>query len=779
MTETGRAWRTEARVVALVKHLFERRIPQVLAIYAGASWGLIEFAGFLVEEFLLSPHWPRFVLAALLLLLPSVLMLAWFHGRPGRDDVPLAEKIGIPANLAVAALALLLLFGGRDLGAATETILVRTEDGEIVERVVAKTEFRKKAALFPFDAGPGLDDEDAWITYLAPIALEMDLAADEFFQAIEPSLFAYRLAELGFPTLRDVPLALKREVSEDYRAGLLASGTVDREDGDYRVTLTLHEADRVAMISQTVHRGPDFLALVDEMSVVLANALDIPDRSEIDDLPVRERLTSNRGALEAFGRGSAELFVGPLDLGATLEAFEAATVLDPTFALAQYQLAMLLLADNRPEEAVDPIRKAVDNAYRLPERTSFQVRSDYYFVTQQTDRAWAVIEMWVELYPEDSAALQSYTGVQMIRGDWEGLIQTLGTLYRLNPGDHLLLFEIADAHRRLGEDEAALDALERYLEQVPNDHAGYVEMARILERRGEHEEARAQVERALNLQPTMSELVVALATLDRETGRFEEAATGYERALALASTPAERVDVLGELKDYHRFRGQLDDAIRTAGRWLEDAALVWAPVEIAQDRMSEIDLHVEAGRNEEARQLFETLSAELQPPLSDFSIPRWRIRLELGAGDADAALAAYHAAIDAMEANDFGVQRPLLLADLGRIDELRGDYESAVGHYREAMTLDPGRNLHRNAGGALRKAGRVDEALEELREALRRRPAEPRAHLEMALALEADGDIEAAVDHLLTALNAWESADTSFAPAREARDKLAELESRS
>ena len=773
---TGRSWRTEAQVVALVKQLFERRIPQVVAIYAGASWGLIEFTGFLVGEFLLSPHWTRFVLATLLLLLPSVLMLAWFHGRPGRDDVPLAEKIGIPANLVVAGTALLILFGGQDLGAATTSIIVRTEDGETIERIVAKAEFRKKAALFPFDAGPGLDDDDIWITYLAPIALEMDLAADEFFQAVEPSLFAYRLAQLGFPTLRDVPLALKRDVSEEYRAGLLASGVVDREGGDYHVTLRLHEADRVAMISETVHRGPDFLALIDEMSVVLARVLDIPERAEIDNIPVQERLTSNRGALEAFGRGSEQLFVGPLDLAEALASFETSTSLDPTFALAQYQYAMLLLADNRPEDAVDPIRKAVDNAYRLPERTSFRVRSDYYFITQQTERAWAVIEMWVELYPEDSIALQSYTGVQMIRGDWEGLIETLGKLYLLNPGDHLLLFEIADAYRRLGDDDAALEALERYLEQVPNDHTGYVEMARILERRGEHEEARSRIERALNLQPTLPELVVALATLDRETGRFDEAEAGYGRALGLAATPAERADVLDELKDYHRFRGQIDEAIRTAGRWLEDAAMVWAPVEIAQDRMSEINLHLDVGRVEEARALLDVLQVELRPPLSDFSVPRRRIHIELGAKDADAALAAYHAAVDAMEANDFGAQRPLLLGDLGRIDELRGDYESALGHYREAMELDPGRNLHLDAGRALRRAGRLEEAATEVREALRRRPAEPKAHLEMALVLEADGDIEGAREHLGHAMAAWESADEAFEPAREARVKLAELQ---
>ena len=61
-------------VIAPDRDLFERRVPHVVALYAGASWGLIEFTGFAVEEFLLSPHWTRVVLVTLFLLLPSVIM---------------------------------------------------------------------------------------------------------------------------------------------------------------------------------------------------------------------------------------------------------------------------------------------------------------------------------------------------------------------------------------------------------------------------------------------------------------------------------------------------------------------------------------------------------------------------------------------------------------------------------------------------------------------------------------------------------------------------------
>ena len=120
--------------------------------------------------------------------------------------------------------------------------------------------------------------------------------------------------------------------------------------------------------------------------------------------------------------------------------------------------------------------------------------------------------------------------------------------------------------------------------------------------------------------------------------------------------------------------------------------------------------------------------------------------------------------------------RPALLADLGRIEELDGEYEKAIRHYRDALARNPRLDLHRPIGRAFRKAGRLEEAEAELREALRLVPSDPYSHLEIALVLEARGDTAGAKAHLGSALAAWEPADASFEPAREARAKLAELE---
>lgn len=69
----------------MIRELLRRRVPQFVGLYLVGSWGFIEFVDWAVEQYVLSPQITNFVVALLLLLLPSVLLLAWRFGAPGDD----------------------------------------------------------------------------------------------------------------------------------------------------------------------------------------------------------------------------------------------------------------------------------------------------------------------------------------------------------------------------------------------------------------------------------------------------------------------------------------------------------------------------------------------------------------------------------------------------------------------------------------------------------------------------------------------------------------------
>ncbi len=91
---------------SFIKILLERRIPQIMASYLVAGTSLILFIEYLVEKYQFPSYYPTLALFALIGILPSVIILSYFHGAPGKDEWTNIEKVGIPINVLFIAGAL-------------------------------------------------------------------------------------------------------------------------------------------------------------------------------------------------------------------------------------------------------------------------------------------------------------------------------------------------------------------------------------------------------------------------------------------------------------------------------------------------------------------------------------------------------------------------------------------------------------------------------------------------------------------------------------------------
>ncbi|UCF19641.1 MAG: hypothetical protein JSU87_17280 [Gemmatimonadota bacterium] len=84
----------------------KRRVPQILGLYLAAGWGVLEFIDWLVEQYSLSPDLAELALLAWAIMIPTVLILAYFHGASGDQEWTRIEKVAIPANLLVALIVI-------------------------------------------------------------------------------------------------------------------------------------------------------------------------------------------------------------------------------------------------------------------------------------------------------------------------------------------------------------------------------------------------------------------------------------------------------------------------------------------------------------------------------------------------------------------------------------------------------------------------------------------------------------------------------------------------
>ena len=109
-----------------MEDLLKRRVPQFVGVYVVASWTILQIIDWVVNRYILSPYLTDLSLGIIIAFIPTVLIMAYFHGKPGKDKWTRVEKIGIPINLVAGIAILAIVFYPKDLGAATKTIVVES-----------------------------------------------------------------------------------------------------------------------------------------------------------------------------------------------------------------------------------------------------------------------------------------------------------------------------------------------------------------------------------------------------------------------------------------------------------------------------------------------------------------------------------------------------------------------------------------------------------------------------------------------------------------------------
>lgn len=757
---------------SMVQDLFERRVPQYVAVYLGGSWALVEFFAFLEDRFLLSPHLTNFVLALLLLLLPSVAVFTYFHGRPGADRWRRFEAVFIPANLVVAVVVLLVGFGDKELGAITTTVSTLDAEGNPVERTVPKAEFRKRIALFPFDAPP----DSAWLGEAVVQALHIDLYQDVFLDVRTPGHFMDLLKQRGLADARGVPQALMREITRDLHLGHFVQGTVRPSTGGFEAALTIHDARRGAEQATLAFEAPDLFALADSASRGLRRALDIPAAhlEESSDLPVSEASTESLPAFEQLVKGSSAIAYS-MDLAGAERHYERAVEIDPAFAFAHWALYQLRYARGDEQGAGESLQAALQHLYRLPERLQLAVRAEHYGFQQDLDKYLATHEMRTELYPQDIDAHLAVAQLRRLREDLPGVVEALEKVRELDPARIELLNEIGSLYQQMGELAHAEELFRQYVEALPDEPEPYLALGGLHLAAGDHEEARASYEKALLLDPTSAAVLTRLAELDRYTGRWEDAERRAREARETARSPQQRYDAERETRRYRSYRHDFDRAAEHQERVIEAARDFLPPIVVAQLEIAGATAFARAGRVEQARARIEEVATGLPAAMASLVVPLGRAQLWLALGRPDSAAPALERAEQALERTGYEAVERLVVRARGRLHELRGEWDRAAETYereREIAPSDPA--VLARLGRVQRELGDLEHAESLLLQALAVWPSHPEANFDLGLLYLRQDRHENAVRYLEQAAESWAIADPGDPEAADARARLEE-----
>lgn len=476
---------------SVLERLRRARIVQVLAVYLGASWVVLQIADVLTEALSL-PDWVLPVCVLLLLVgLIIILATAWVQSLASTTAKEEAGEIPTDWEIAPAealkslksgklphltwgrailggVMALSLLFGG----AGVYVLLTGGRAPGLSPAEAGASTAADGIAIVPFNVNGG-EDLGVWREGMVDL-LSTNLDGMGGYRTIDSRTVMARWREVvGGEEAPDLAVSLRAAGQTGARYAVV--GSVVGVGSRLRLVASVYDlANGDEIGSGQVEGTPeDILTLVDDLSLETMRLLLAGGQEELASTRNLANLTTHSlPALRAYLEG--ERHYRRAEFPQAVEAYERAIEADSAFSLAHYRMsdAYGWLESINSERAAELSARAVASIDGLTPRNAVIVGAsdalytgDLSFVSQ--------LEAAVTKYPDDPEAwfmlAESYLHLGEPTGSTiEDARQALLRAIRLDPGFAPYYQHAADIAIVLGDRAAAQEALATYAELAPD-----------------------------------------------------------------------------------------------------------------------------------------------------------------------------------------------------------------------------------------------------------------------------------------------------------------------
>jgi len=755
------------------KDLWQRRVIQISALYIALAFLVRLGTEYMVGEYNLSPNLTILIWYILLSLIPSIILVSYFHGRKGVSKWTRVELIGMPLNIILALIILILIFKGKDLGAITTTVTVLDEDGRNVEKVVVRSKYRKNIMIYNLEN----ISEDTSLNYLQygiPSLTQFDLAQDIFISAGSGMDLLPRMVSEGYEEGIGVPLTLMAKYAKQRQMTYFLFGTLDMVDNEYKVDIKLYNSKMVRLITEISVQDNSPFGLADKLSLELKKAMGLSDShiSETIDLPISERFTNSEKALYYFSRSLREKAL--INWHENTRLLELALKEDPGFAIAYAAITISYLNISN----MDAARKAVDEAlkvdYKLSERQQFAIKYVYFVLNQQPEKATNVAKMWVEVYPDDIGAHTTLAERYTVRSMFDEAINEYKEIYRLDPERYEILSTVGNIYMKKGQLDSALVYFQEYALKLPNQTSSFTQLGDFYKLTGELQLAKENYEKAMLRAEAHQEISINinLAGVMRRSGEYDQAHELYMESLKNSETGRDSGRVYDALEKFHLAKGQAKRSLEYYKLKLPKYRSLLAPKDYLVYRIFTIESFVHAGEIEAAFSFLEEALKQFEPPL-DKLVPFGYMMIYAEIGETEKALKSMEGAEDLIK----GFGEEMLMANVyhsqAKIHESLEEYENAIENYYKFLETNAmSYIIHTDIASCYRRMNELDKAEKEIQISLKYNPFNATVNFEAALLYFDMGDDVKGLEHLERAVEVWKDADSDYEKANKAMEKF-------
>jgi tetratricopeptide (TPR) repeat protein len=640
------------------------------------------------------------------------------------------------------------------------------------------------------------DEEIRWLSKGLPNMLITDLAQTPGLDVVSSQRIHEILTEIGQEDLETINKSLVPEIAERAGAGAVVVGSIFKSGSEIRLDVQVQDVGSGRVLSAESVRGEDLFPLVDELAGRIRASLSLGDQPSVR--PIADVTTPSLDAFQLFTEGLEAR--RNLRSGDARELFEKAVEIDPSFAIAYFELSNVVPQDSNLFRQY--MEKAVELSERLPERQKLLVQATdanrvrgkaeeavelletlitrypdeedaydslnaIYGQLNQPDKALATLERGLKALPRSGPLHNSY-GYELIRsGRYAEGLRELETYAELNPDEPNPQDSLAEAYLLTGQPEKALEKYARVLEVNPDFGFSYSGRAWAFAMLGRYDEAlieRAKLREVGNAIFSETRLLFMEAFTLSRVGRYQAAEERLSQGMEVAASQGDNflqasLELLSALLAFEREEfGDVLESMDSARERIPNIVVPGRrrlPTLVAQLLTGAVE--VRGGNMATAREQFDSQSTFYDPSDEAENWLHQALRGEIALATGD-LVAAENAFADGeptfkMWFNNGTSARSVFLNNLpfrdglARVKKAQGDLAGAIRTYRELLTTD--------------MSSKWIAMLE------------PRYVLELARLLDESGDKESARAEYERFLELWKDADEGLPELKEARAYVA------
>jgi tetratricopeptide (TPR) repeat protein/TolB-like protein len=380
---------------------------------------------------------------------------------------------------------------------------------------------RPAVAVLTFEShGDEQDEEIRWLSRGLPNMLLTDLAQTPGLDVVSSQRIQEILTELGQANVEAIDRSLVADVARRAGAGAVVLGSIFKLGDEIRIDVQVEDVNTGRVLSAESVRGQDVFPLVDELTGRIRNSLDL--RDETADRPIADVTTASLEAFQLYTEGAEAS--DNLRLTDARRLLEQAVAIDPSFAMAYFELAEAMRTLGQAGLSDEYLEKALENQERLPDRQRLLLQAVHALrVEGDPDRATGILETLISLYPDEEAAHDQLGRTYRDQGKEAQALAAAERAVQALPRSGLLRNSYGYRLIFAGRYPEAIEQFQEYARLNPNEANPHDSLGEVYLISGEPEKAVEEYNRTLELDPSFFLTHQSRAWAFGMLGRFDEA----------------------------------------------------------------------------------------------------------------------------------------------------------------------------------------------------------------------------------------------------------------